>query len=249
MSKTFILTSSAGKRLIGKGMAAHPAIAAVLKKGTLVIIAGTTNGYVAEEILNAVNQTGGFSRKGFCRGATRPPGAKGEKSQFTGDVVLVDGKSQKGKTIFDVAGDLKAGDVVLKGANAVDVRRGRAAVLVGHPACGTAGATLPQVVGKREKKIVPIGLEKRVLEDVEDLDEQLNAPQATGPRLLPLPAEVFTELDAISLLTGATGRLVAAGGINGAEGCVWMAVTGEPKQLQAAEQLIQSVAAEPPCQV
>jgi len=138
---------------------------------------------------------------------------------------------------------------VLKGANAVDVCRGRAAVLIGHPECGTAGAALPHVVGKRVKMIVPVGLEKRVLEDVADLAEQLNAPQATGPRLLPLPGEVFTELDAIRLLTGATGRLVAAGGINGAEGCVWIAVKGEAKQLQAAEQLIQSVAAEPPCEV
>ncbi len=44
----FMLTPAAGKRLIGKGMVAHPAIQATLKKGTIAIVAGTTNGYVAE---------------------------------------------------------------------------------------------------------------------------------------------------------------------------------------------------------
>ena len=45
-----------GKRLIGKGMAIHPQVKDVLQKGTLVVIAGTTNGYVAEEILGSLGQ-------------------------------------------------------------------------------------------------------------------------------------------------------------------------------------------------
>jgi len=45
--KQFVITPAAGKSLIGKGMAMHPEIIKVLKTGTLVIIAGTTNGYVA----------------------------------------------------------------------------------------------------------------------------------------------------------------------------------------------------------
>ena len=52
--KQFCVTTSAGKRLIGKAMVAHPDIRNVLEKGTLVIIAGTTNGYVAEEILSSL---------------------------------------------------------------------------------------------------------------------------------------------------------------------------------------------------
>lgn len=42
---------------------------------------------------------------------------------------------------------------------------------------------------------------------------RLNAPGANGPRLLPVTGEVFTELDAIKLLTGAEPELVAAGGV------------------------------------
>ena len=56
--KQFLLTPSAGKRLIGKACVAHPAIRAVLEEGALVIIAGTTNGYVAEEVLASIGQEG-----------------------------------------------------------------------------------------------------------------------------------------------------------------------------------------------
>ena len=38
----------------------------------------------------------------------------GKSQIIEGDVVLVDGVWLKGKTIFDVADDLKAGDVILK---------------------------------------------------------------------------------------------------------------------------------------
>jgi hypothetical protein len=126
--KQYIITAAAGKRLIGKGMASHPDIVSVLKTGTLVIIAGTTNGYVAEEILSSVGQAQGFDRGRFFRGVTLPPnspttdsGRLPDESRFPGDVVIVNGTWQKGQTIFDVVDNLKKGDVILKGANALDL--------------------------------------------------------------------------------------------------------------------------------
>lgn len=244
--KQFILTPSAGKRLIGKALAAHPAIRTVLKKGTLVIIAGTTNGYVAEEVLASIDQCDGFSRKGFYRGITVPIGSENAGSQvdFSDDVVIVAGVRQKDKTIFDMVNDLGSRDVILKGANAVDPC-GRAAVLIGDPKGGTAAAAIHAVVGRRVRMIIPVGLEKRVGEDVADIAAVLNAPESQGPRMLPLPGEVFTELEAISLLTDASARLVASGGVCGAEGACWIAVTGTKEQISAAEELIRSIAKEP----
>ncbi len=248
----FIITPAMGKRLIGKAMAVHPAIQEVLRKGTLAIIAGTTNGYVAEEILAATGQSEGFSRAGFRRGVVVPPGAGAgaAEAKFAGDVIVVDGVWRKGKTIFDVADELGAGDVILKGANALDLRAERAAILVGDRQAGTAGAAVRAVYGRRARLIVPVGLEKLVAEDLDDLAEMVNSPAGQGPRLMPLPGEVFTELDAIELLTGVwSARLVAGGGVYGAEGAAWVVVTGEPEQLEAAERLVESVAGEPPCRV
>lgn len=245
----FVITPAMGKRLIGKGMAGHAAIRAVLSKGTLAIIAGTTNGYVAEEVLAATGQAEGFSRRGFRRGMVVPAGSDAAgKVDFPGDVVLVDGTWQKGKTIFDVTDGLTAGDVVLKGANALDLARREAAILVGDPQGGTAGAAIRAVYGRRVKLIVPVGLEKRVTDDLTELAAMVNAPGAAGPRMLPLPGEVFTELDAIALLTGAKPRLLSAGGVYGAEGAAWVVVTGTPEQLESARKLIDSVAGEPLCQ-
>lgn len=246
--KQFNVTTAMGKRLIGKGMAQHPAIQAVLEKGTLVIIAGSTNGYVAEEILTQIGQADGFSRVGFRRGVTVAKGAKLPKAAPPCDVVIVDGEWQQGKNIFDAAGDLKAGDVVLKGGNAFDPN-GQAAVQIGHPQGGTVMAVVPTVIGQRVRLIVPIGLEKRVFEDVNELALRVNDPAAQGPRLMPLPGEIFTELDAIHLLTGAEPMLLAGGGILGAEGSAWLGVDGTNEQVDAAVALVRSVADEPACEV
>lgn len=248
--KQFIVTPAMGKRLIAKAMLVHPAVSKVLKKGTLVIIAGTTNGYVAEEILSATGQSEGFSRMGFFRGLVTPPRGKSNtpKTEFAGDVVLIDGKRQESGTIFDVVDNLKCGDVILKGANTLDLQNLRAAVYIGDPKGGTAAASIQAVVGRRVQMIVPVGLEKRVCRRVEDLANLTNAPQAQGPRLLPLPGEVVTELQAVNLLTGGQAELIAGGGIYGAEGAVWLGVSGNEQQLREATELIESLYGEEPCQ-
>lgn len=246
--KQYCLTTAMGKRLIGKGMVHDPDIKEVLEEGTLVIIAGTTNGYVAEEILKSLGLDEAFSRRGFCRGVTVARGSKVARAEFPGDVILRGGTWEKGKTIFDVADDLKAGDVVLKGANVFD-GRGQAAVQIGHPTGGTILATIPTVVGRRVRLIVPVGLEKRVFEDVNVLAARCNSPRAHGPRLMPMPGRTFTELDAIRLLTGAEAFLIAAGGIYGAEGAAYLGVDGTEEEIDTAIELMQSLADEPPCEI
>ena len=66
---------------------------------------------------------------------------------------------------------------------------------------------------------------------------------------MPLPGDIFTELDAIHLLTGAEPTLLAGGGILGAEGSVWLGVEGTEAQVEAAVALVKSVADEPACVV
>jgi hypothetical protein len=250
--KQFVITPAAGKRLIGKAIVKHAAVAAALKKGTVVIIAGTTNGYVAEEIFLTLGLAGEFKKIRFFRGITLPPtrpttksGQFPDESAFPGDVVIKDGVWQKGKTIFDVVDDLKEGDIILKGVNAVDLIQKRGAILIAHPKAGTIGVSLQAVAGRRVRLILPVGLEKRVTENLDELAEKMNEPGAQGARLLPVPGEIFTELDAIALLTGAKAQLVAAGGVCGAEGSVWLAISGKSAEENAAVTLLKSVADEP----
>jgi hypothetical protein len=135
--------------------------------------------------------------------------------------------------------------VVLKGANALQLPEKKAAIYIGHPQAGTIGAALPAVVGRRTHLILPVGLEKRVGTDLDELALKINSPGTEGPCLLPVVGEVFTEIDAIYRLTGAQAELVAAGGVAGAEGSIWLAVSGQPQQMAHAEKLIESIYREP----
>jgi hypothetical protein len=251
--KQILLTVAMGKRLIGKAVAVHPAVISALQKGTVVIVAGTTNSYVAEEILESIGRKDKFSRQRFFRGISLPPrykttdaGRLAGDNEFPGDVVIRDGLWQEGKTINDVAAELKEGDVIIKGANALDIVHKRAAILIGNPQGGTITVALSAVVGRRVRLIIPIGLEKRIPGDLDEIANKVNTPGNKGFRLLPVPGEVLTEIEALKLLTGAKAEMIAAGGISGAEGSVWLNIEGSPEQIQQAEKLIQSVASEPP---
>jgi len=253
MIRQYPLTPAAGKRLIAKALTKHPTITKALSNGRLVIVAGTTNGYVAEEILSQLGQAVGFSRRHFFRGVTVSPawitaaqGRLPDNSGFPGDVVLDKGVWKRAKTIFDVAGELGENDVILKGANALDAVLGQAANFVDHPDAGPTSAVLPAVMGRRATLIVPVGLEKRIPGNLLELANRLSAANAKGPRLLPLPGQVFTELDAIFLSTGARAVPTGAGGVGGAEGCVWLAVEGDERQLGEVDKLMRQVLAEPP---
>jgi hypothetical protein len=71
--KQFVLTPAAGKRLIAKAVARHPQVQSALESKTVVVVAGTTNGYVAEELLACVGQGGEFRKDRFFRGIILPP--------------------------------------------------------------------------------------------------------------------------------------------------------------------------------
>lgn len=246
--KQYILTSSMGKRLIARALTEHPHIERVLASGTLVIIAGSTNGYVAEEILLRSGQADGFTRVGFRRGLNTPPGIAAPEIDFPGDVVIVNGSWQPGKTIFDIESELTEGDVVLKGANVLDTYN-QAAVHIGSTQGGTVMAALSAVIGRRVRLIIPVGLEKRVPEDINSIARIVNSPGSEGPRLLPVSGEIFTEIDALEQLTGVDAFLISAGGIYGAEGSIRLGIIGSPQEVERADKLIQSLAGEPPCEV
>ena len=246
-TKQFHFTVSAGKRLIAKSIITLEPIKKALNGHTIVVIAGSTNGYVAEELLTAIGQKGDFSKNSFMRGLNVGPGRKAENGAYNAtDVVIESGLWVKGKTIFDVAADLGCDDVIIKGANALDLKRKLAGISIGHPALGTSGPILQAALGRKAQLILPIGLEKRVTGNIAEIAALLSSPSASGTRLLPVSGTIITELEAVELLTGASAQLVSAGGVLGAEGSYWIAVTGTEGQLKVASDIIKSIINEPP---
>lgn len=250
----FAITPAGGKRLIALSLVNRPDIQEALRSKTLVIVAGTTNACVAEEILGSIGvDPSAFRRERFFRGITLPPyrqttdtGRISDETEFPGDVVIENGVWSRGKTIFDVVDTLKEGDVILKGANAINIELGQAGVLIGHPKGGTISAALQAVVGRRVRLILPVGLEKRVSGDIHAIANHLNAQGAHGLRMMPVPGEIVTELDAWRQLTGARAELIAAGGVCGAEGAVWIALSGTEEQEKTARVMLKRIRKERP---
>ncbi len=244
-TKSYILTPAAGKRLIAKAILTIPEVQEALENHTVVIAAGTTNAYLAEEALAKLGESEGFTKRRFLRGVTLPPNYKreesGDENKFLGDLVIVKGKSEFGKTIFDVADSLKAGDIIFKGANAVNLEDRQAAVLIGHPAGGTIVPIIQSNIGRRVGLYIPIGLEKRINANINEVAAVLNSQGTSSPRYMPISGKIITELEALKLLTGAEAQLVASGGIAGAEGSYWLAVTGTEEELAKADAVYEEV--------
>ena len=102
--KQFVVTPSAGKSLIAKALAADDTVLNALKQGTVVIVAGTTNAYIVEELLKVIGVFDGFSKKRFFRGVTLPPdqavtseGRLSDGNEFPGDVVIARKVGQKAR--------------------------------------------------------------------------------------------------------------------------------------------------------
>jgi hypothetical protein len=253
-----ILTVAASKRLIAKAVAQMPIVKNALAKGMVIIIKGTTNAYVAEEITGKK-----VEHAAFVTGRIEPEKGAKYLSRVVKPVPHL--VLEKGKVVDlslgDAARKLKAGDVVIKGANALDYKNKIAAVDILDPSGGTTGITMPFIVARKAYLVIPVGLEKLVAGDIVDLTlkmrepmESLRAPSGLSSAKFPgdhipsmwlLTGEIVTELEAIKMLTGATAFQSSAGGVSGAEGGVWLVFRGTRDQVHKAMELAHSVQGEP----
>lgn len=238
-AKCFMLTVSAGKRLIAKGIAQNTIIREAIHNHKLVVIAGTTNGAIMEELCP------GFVKKGFFRGVTSAPGRAPKGNDPILDCVVTKNGVDLSRDIFSIVPELVPGDVILKGANAVYLPTRSAGVLIASPICGTVGASTNAVIGQRVRMILPVGVEKRVEEPIDVLARGMNAEDCSGPRLFPAPGMAYTEIDAFRELCGVHARIAAAGGVAGAEGATYFLCEGTQEQIEHCAACVQTVMQEP----
>jgi hypothetical protein len=242
-----VLTVAESKRLIGKGVARLPIVKKALADGQVIITTGTTNTYVAEEILGEKIEPGRF-----VTGRTYP--AKNAKrlnpeGKFIPVIVLRKGKWEKDVTLDAALKALKAGDVVIKGGNMLDYENRLAGVLIGHKTSGTTGKIMPYIVARKAHLVIPIGLEKQCPGDGREIVRMMREPVATEgrmPSMFPVTGTIVTEIEALETLCGVKAFQAAAGGIGGAEGSRWMVFRGRKAQVEEARELIKDIQGEPP---
>jgi hypothetical protein len=242
--KAVFLTVSEGKRLIARGVARHPLIEAVRSEGKIAVAKGTTNAYVVEELLGTP-----IHKPHYCTGTSQPRKARrADVANKLEDLVLEGGKRVEGLSATEAIDEMGPGDVFVKGANALNYLEGVAGVLIGHPTGGTVGAAIGRLVARRIQLVIPVGLEKEVPVRITEAAWALSQAGAggKGPTLWPVHGEIVTEIDALEILTGVRAVPIGAGGINGGEGGVWLALWGTERQLAAADELIDAITGEPP---
>lgn len=239
------LTVSESKRLIARAVAQMPIVQQALTSGMVIIARGTTNTYVAEEILGEPIERGTFVTG---RVYPRKGGKRLPQVDRRSEIILVDGKPNEELSYTEAVTELGAGDVMIKGGNALDYENGTAGVYIGSSTGGTTGKFMPYVVARKAHLVIPIGLEKAVTGNLVHLSVQMRQPVAADeriPSMFLLTGQIVTEIEALQMLAGVLAFQTGAGGIGGAEGSVHLMVRGSPEQVAAAQELVEGIQGEP----
>ena len=241
-----VFTVSESKRLIAKAVARMPIVENALRNGMVIVCKGTTNTYVAEELLGRKIPHGTF----VIGHVTPQKGGKQlPKVDPMPEVVLVKGQYRPDLTMGQALEQLSPGDVVIKGGNALDYANKTVGVWTGSPTGGTAGKIMPIIAARKAYLVIPIGLEKQVAGKVTDIASKTtqSVDDLTKlPRMRILTGHIVTEIEALKILANVDAFQASAGGIGGAEGAVWMVWRGNREDVEKARQLAVSIQGEPP---
>ncbi len=243
-----VLTPSESKRLIARAIKELPEVRQALEEGMIVIIGGTTNAFVLEELLSK-----NIDKVRFAAGLV----ARGRLDVNSPDERIPPVVLKRGEPVDmhpkEAVKEFTARDVYIKGANAID-REGNAAVLMADPEGGTIGAALGALKARGSNLIMPVGLEKLIpsVKEAAPVCGIDRVEHSTGEKVGLMPivgAKVVTELDAVDVLFGKTGVRavhVASGGVSGCEGAVTLALTGRKEGVERAFQYLVELKGEPP---
>ncbi len=246
MKAVFTLTPAESKRLIAKAVVQMPEVRAAREKAYIILGGGTTNAYVAQELLGGEFQPGRFTA-GISTNGMLCVTAVPERIPFP--IILHKGEVVK-KTIREAFDDFHRETVVIKGGNAIDAE-GNVGVVTG----GFDGGTVPAIIGTVTSQglalIAPVGLEKLVV-------SVKQSSLATGAKTFDYSlgadfgmfcltnARPVTEIQALKILFDVEAQHVASGGIGGSEGAVVLVVTGEDRKVKSAIDLVESIKGEKP---
>ncbi|PXF52950.1 MAG: hypothetical protein C4B56_04085 [Candidatus Methanophagaceae archaeon] len=248
-----VLTPSESKRLIAKAVRKLEEVERALEHGTIIIGLGTTNAYVAEELLNALRDKDEAV-------------AKIEKERFAAGVITARGtcivpKEERGKELIIREGrisdvpldealeELRADDVFIKGANALDVN-GTAGILMANPAGGTIGSAIGTVMARGVNFIIPVGIEKTIPYPVTEAAKRVGIGRfykSVGKPvgLMPVYGKVITEIEALKILGASNAFPMGAGGVEGGEGSAVICAEGSAEQMDRLMQIITQIKGEP----
>jgi len=245
MQALFTLTSAESKRLLGKAVAALPEVKQAKENGYLVIARGSTNAFVLEELLAGPVDKERYVAGQIIKGVlcVLDPQQRNKPVTFhKGEVLAVEPGS--------VIDKLVPGDILIKGANAVDPF-GNVGVLMAGPNGGTMGQFYMALKAQGVETIYPVGLEKLIpsVEEAARYGGRMALGRSIGCRvgMACVPdGRIVTEIEAIEILFGLKAVHYASGGWGGAEGSVTLLVEGEDDHVNLCLDFIEGIKGEKP---
>jgi hypothetical protein len=245
MQALFTLTSSESKRLLGKAVAAMPEVQHAKDNGYLVVGRGSTNAFILEELLNSKMDKERYVAGQVIKGVFCVLGAGLRAKPVTlhkGEVLNVEPG--------DVIDKLTPGDVLIKGANAVDPF-GNVGVVMAGPGGGTMGQFYIALKAQGVMTIYPVGLEKLIpsVEEAARYGGKMLLGRTIGCRVgmaLVADGRIVTEIEAIEILFDLKAVHYTSGGWGGAEGSVTLIVDGEEDGVNRCLDFIEGIKGEPP---
>jgi hypothetical protein len=243
MKAQITLTSSESKRLIARSILSHPKIKDALADGIIIINLGSTNAYVAEELLKKE-----FPKERFMAGMIDERGTcVVPRNERIPSVVLRKGKISD-EDPEKITRSMGPGDVFIKGANAVD-KSGKAWVMLASETGGTIGHVLGTLMARGVSIIIPVGLEKYVPNSLDEaatkmgihrLDCSIGVPVG----IISVPGEIISEVEALKLMGDVDVTVVGGGGIGSGEGSYTFLIEGGEKEVKDIFKLVKQIKGE-----
>jgi len=242
-----VLTPSESKRLIGKAVASMDVVKKALKSGLIIIGRGTTNSFVAEEILGK-----SIVKSKYARGIIYPGQITLVPAEEALPEVIIENGKLSDKKLDEAVKALKSGDVVIKGANALDVNGVTGVFIARSPQ--TTGGTVGLVYGPAMCRggisfIIPVGLEKLIPVPIKDVVAEVSQDIAMSTGfvvgMLPTIGTVVTEIEAFKILADVEAINIGAGGVGGAEGARIFLLKGDENNVKKAFEIVKSIQGEP----
>jgi hypothetical protein len=258
LSKAFIFNPSQSRRLIAKAVVKLPQIQHALKNGNIFIGRGSTNAYVLEELYAALNINETFNKGDFVAGQIVPSPTYMKwwinKGNRYPEIILKTGKKHEVKDRTKEVNSFKEHDLIIKGANALDIN-GIPGVLAGGNGGGTIGSLTGIIQAKGLEVICPLGLEKAIFGNLMEIQQdnlmgmnRMDMPALGIPcGIIPMPyATVITEIEALEFLFECEVFHVASGGVGGSEGSVSLLINAEDEpEMQNIITFLDQIAKEP----
>jgi hypothetical protein len=226
------LTVSEAKRIIAKSISTRKDIKTALQRGKILLKGGTTVSAVSEELVGQKLRIGG---------RISPRGTMNTLKKYEQHhTILLENGTFTGidSTILKVTAQLGKDDVIVIGANALDIH-GNAAMMAAAPLGHNAGQAISGFSSQGTKVIIAVGLEKLIPGTIQEATQacgRISIDKSMGAAigLIPVVGEVVTEKEALETLAHVKATVVGAGGIQGAEGSTTIVIDGPESEVEKA---------------